>query len=73
VIYAAGRYWGTDREIANALGPDIQPATVRRWHDRKGLTKIEGRYPLDEAATIEAQVRRSTRGRPRLDRTPIPA
>ncbi|MCZ7376533.1 hypothetical protein [Micromonospora sp. WMMC250] len=65
MIYAAGRYWGTDRELAAALGPDITPAMIRRYRERDGLTTIEGRSPLDEAATIEARKRRSTRGRPR--------
>lgn len=65
MLYANGRYWGTDVEIAKALGSDVNPATVRRWHDRKGLTKIHGRYPLDQAAQIEANTRKSKRGRPR--------
>ncbi|TDC81890.1 hypothetical protein E1193_13380 [Micromonospora sp. KC606] len=74
MIYAAGRHWGTDRELAAALGPDVTPAMIRRWRDRDGLTTIEGRSPLDEAATIEAAKRRSTRGRPRrLDPAAVPA
>lgn len=67
MITAAGRTWGTATEIARALGGDVTPAMVRRWHDRDGLTKIDGRYPLDEAARIEASKRRSGRGRKRLD------
>ena len=65
MIHAAGREWGTAAEIAARLGPDITPAMVRRWHDRKGLTRTAGLYPLDEATAIEAATRRSTRGRPR--------
>lgn len=65
MIYAADRYWGTDRELAAALGADVTPAMIRRWRDRDGLLTIEGRSPLDQAATIEADKRRSTRGRPR--------
>ncbi|MEU5668964.1 hypothetical protein ABZ749_01075 [Micromonospora sp. NPDC047753] len=73
MIYAAGRYWGTDRELAAALGTDVTPAMIRRWRDRKGLTTVDGRSPLDEAAAIEAQVRRATRGRPRLDQAALSA
>ncbi|MBM0275338.1 hypothetical protein [Micromonospora tarensis] len=72
MIYAAGRYWGTDREIAAALGPDVTPAMIRRWRDPRrwknptdALLTIEGRSPLDQAAAIEVDKRRSTRGRPR--------
>ncbi|MGA4726282.1 hypothetical protein ACPB67_02580 [Micromonospora taraxaci] len=65
MIYAAGRYWGTAAQLAAALGPDVTPAMIRRWRDRDGLTTIDGRSPLDQAATIEAAKRRSTRGRPR--------
>ncbi|MET7867968.1 hypothetical protein [Micromonospora taraxaci] len=74
MIYAAGRYWGTAAQLAHALGADVTPAMIRRWRDRDGLTTIDGCSPLDEAATIEARKRRSTRGRPRrLDPVPVPA
>ncbi|MEU5945123.1 hypothetical protein ABZ793_06120 [Micromonospora sp. NPDC047465] len=55
--------------MAAVLGSDVTEAMVRRWRDRDHLTIIRvGRTaysPLDEAATIEAAKRRSTRGRPR--------
>jgi len=68
-----GERYGTAAEIAAALGPDITAAMVRRWADRDGLERVrtpgrgrgEVRYPLREAAIIEAQKRSATRGRPR--------
>lgn len=62
-----GRYWGTAAQLAARLGPDITPAMIRRWRERKGLTTIAGYSPLDEAATIERDTRMRTvrRGRPR--------
>ncbi|MFI5852280.1 hypothetical protein ACIA7R_31395 [Micromonospora chalcea] len=69
-----GREWGTPTQLAARLGPDITPAMVRRWRERKNLTTVDGLSPLDEAATIEAAVRRSTRGRPRrLDHAQVAA
>lgn len=74
MIRVEGAYWGTAAEIAAALGPDIKPATVRRWAARDGLTAVRSvdaggrpqvQYPLDQAATIEARKRMSGRGRPR--------
>lgn len=60
-----GREWGTPAELAARLGGDVTVGMIRRWRDRKGLTTVAGLSPLDEAAAIEAQVRTSTRGRPR--------
>ncbi|WP_320069617.1 hypothetical protein [Micromonospora sp. RTGN7] len=65
MIRVDGREWGTAVQLAERLGPDVTEAMVRRWRDRKGLTTVEGYSPLDEAAAIEATVRRSPRGRPR--------
>lgn len=69
MIQAAGVTYGTARDIARALGPDITPAMVRRWAQRHGLTSTRvGRrvlYPLGDAARIERDVRRSGRGRAR--------
>lgn len=78
MIWRDGTYWGTAREIASALGPDVTEAMVRNWHRRDGLVRVrmagadsraEVRYPLDQAATIERDKRQSARGRPRLDTT----
>ncbi|NBE80327.1 hypothetical protein [Micromonospora rubida] len=65
MIRIDGREWGTVEQLAERLGPDITPAMVRRWRDRKGLTTRAGYSPLDEAAAIEHAVRTSPRGRPR--------
>lgn len=70
MLYVRGRYWGTDQQIADALGTDITPAMIRRWADRKGLQRVTipgvgVRYPLDQAAAIEATVTTSGRGRRR--------
>lgn len=74
MIRVYGIEYGTAAEIAHALGPDIRPATVRRWADRDGLQRIrttddngrpEVRYPLNQAARIEAAKRLGGRGRPR--------
>lgn len=84
MIRVEGEDWGTAAEIAAALGPDVRPATVRRWADRDGLPAVRAagtdgrptvRYPLDAAARIEAAKRRGGRGRPReLDiETVLPA
>lgn len=80
MIQIGGKTWGTAAEIAAALGPDIRPATVRRWETRDGLPAHRGKddtgrpqvlFPLAEAARIEAAKRLSRRGRPRqLDTTP---
>jgi hypothetical protein len=74
VIRVDGKDWGTAAEIAAALGPDIRPATVRRWADRDGLPAVRStgtdgrpavRYPLDDAARIEAAKRLGGLGRRR--------
>lgn len=83
VITVDGRTYGTAAEIAEALGPDITPAAVRKWATRDGLPRTrmrdangrpEVRYPLAEAAIIERDKRLSTRGRKRkLDAAPATA
>ena len=74
MIRAGGREYGTAAEIAEALGPDVTEAMVRNWARRDGLVRVrmagpdgrpEVRYPLDQAAQIEAAKRKSGRGRPR--------
>ena len=74
MIWVEKRQWGTAAEIAEALGPDVTATTVRWWARNDGLTAIRHRddagrprvrYPLDEAAAIEAAKRMSGRGRPR--------
>jgi hypothetical protein len=74
VITVEGQCWGTAAEIAEALGPDVTPTMVRNWARRDGLPKArsedddgrpEVRYPLAQAAVIEARKRLATRGRPR--------
>ncbi|GHJ11202.1 hypothetical protein TPA0907_55690 [Micromonospora humidisoli] len=70
MITVNGREWGTPADLAERLGPDVTPAMIRRWRDRKGLTTVQGYSPIDEAAAIELATRTSTRGRPRrLDLT----
>lgn len=74
MIRVDGREWGTPAQLAARLGPDVTPAMIRRWRDRKGLTTTAGLSPLDEAAAIERDTRTSTRGRPRrLDPAPVAA
>jgi hypothetical protein len=69
VIPVQGRQWGTAAELAEALGPDVTEAMVRRWRERDGLTAVEvGRKvlsPLDQTARIERDKRLSGTGRPR--------
>lgn len=73
VITVAGQRYGTARDIAQALGPDITAARVRDWARRGLLTGHhlpgQGRgttwYRLDHAATTERTTRQATRGRPR--------
>ena len=69
MIRVLGRLWGTAAEIAQALGPDVTEAMVRRWRDRDGLASVEvGRTvlsPLDQAARIERDKRLAARGRRR--------
>lgn len=73
-----GREYGTAAEIAHRLGPDVTQAMVRNWSQRDGLARHrDGRtvyYALDQAASIEAAKRHTTRGRPRqLDATLVTA
>ncbi|MEV4416133.1 hypothetical protein [Catellatospora sp. NPDC049609] len=82
MILLEGKQWGTAAQIAAALGPDVTAAMVRRWAERDGLRSVrsvdglgrrEVRFPLDEAAAIEARKRRGGRGRPRqLDNVTAP-
>jgi hypothetical protein len=71
VIAHDGREYGTAAQIAHALGGDVTEAMVRNWArpDREQLARHRvGRtvyYPLDQAATIERDKRRTPRGRPR--------
>ncbi len=59
------REYGTAAEIADALGPDVTTAMVRRWADRDGLPAYHEpgrgrgtvRYLLDRAAAIERERR----------------
>lgn len=73
MIRVDDREWGTPAELAARLGPDITPAMIRRWRDRKHLTTVAGYSPLDEAAAIERNIRMrpTRRGRPR--RLDLPA
>lgn len=78
MIYAAGRYWGTAAELAEHLGSDVTERMIFNWRRRDGLECHHiGRTvysPLDQAAEIEAQKRRSGRGRARqLDPTLVNA
>lgn len=70
-----GREWGTAAQLAARLGPDITPAMIRRWRERKGLTTRAGHSPLDEAQTIERdiRIRPVRRGRPRRVDVGLPA
>src|SRR5688500_12299473 len=76
MIRVKGRMWGTADETAAALGSDITAAMVRRWSERDGLEAVTVpgsgrgtvRYPLDQAATIEARKGTTGRGRPRRGR-----
>ena len=73
-----GRWWGTAAELAAHLTTPEDTVTdsmIRNWARRDGLTKTriadasgrpQVRYPLDQAAAIEAAKRRSQRGRPRV-------
>ena len=73
MIWVRGVEYGTAAEIAHRLGLDVTAGMVRRWADRDGLpahrTTGRGRgtvrYPLPEAARIEAIKRDTSRGRPR--------
>jgi hypothetical protein len=73
VIPVDGVEYGTAAEIAAQLGADVTPAMVRNWARRDGLVAYrlpgarrgEVRYPLPDAARIEAEKRRSGRGRAR--------
>lgn len=73
MITVGGHRYGTARDIAAALGPDITAQRVRDWAYR-GLLQgrhLPGRgrgttwYRLDQAATVERDTRTSTRGKRR--------
>lgn len=75
VIPLRGQTYGTAAELAQALGPDVTPRMIENWARRDGLAKITSRdddgvlrtrYPLRDAAMIEARKRATRRGRPRL-------
>jgi len=69
VIEVDGVVYGDAVEIAARLGPGVTTTMVRNWHRRDGLpARRVGRrvyFPLLQAAVIERDKRRSTRGRPR--------
>jgi hypothetical protein len=73
MVTVKGRDYGTADEIAQSLGPDVTPTTVRRWADRHELPVVclpgrgggEVLFPLDRAAQIEHDTRNSPLGRPR--------
>jgi hypothetical protein len=69
MIDVDGVEYGRAAEVAARLGGDVTPAMVRNWARRDGLAEHRvGRavyYPLGQAAMIERDKRRSTRGRPR--------
>jgi hypothetical protein len=74
MIVVAGVRWGTAAEIANYLGHGVTPAAVRSWAARDGLPaarmadgngRPQVRYPLPEAARIDAAKRHAQRGRKR--------
>lgn len=72
-----GREWGTAAQIAHQLGGDVTVDMVRNWAKpkrpdrleqvrmRDALGRPEVRYPLDQAAQIEAAKRLGGRGRAR--------
>jgi len=73
-----GRWWGTAAELAAHLTTPEDKVTdsmIRNWARRDGLEaarttdhigRPQVRYPLDQAAALEAAKRRSSRGRPRV-------
>lgn len=69
MITVDGVAYGRAGEIAARLGTDVTPAMVRNWARRDGLAEHRvGRavyFRLDQAAELERDKRRSTRGRPR--------
>lgn len=73
MIPIRGETYGTATEIAAALGTDVTPDMIENWSRRDGLAKVKTRdqdgvlrtrYPLRQAAMIEA-TKRATRRRPR--------
>jgi hypothetical protein len=65
-----GSEWGTAAEIAQRLGPGVSRAMIRFWVRDRRLTKVvvgprEVRYSVAEVSAVEAEVRRSGRGRGR--------
>lgn len=74
MIVLDGVRWGTAREIADQLGHGVTAAAVRKWASRDGLPvartfdtsgRPQVRYPLPEAARIDAEKRSGPRGRHR--------
>ncbi|MFI7547227.1 hypothetical protein [Actinoplanes sp. NPDC049599] len=74
MIVVDGVRWGTAAEIAVQLGHGVTAAAVRSWAARDGLLAVrtrdgagrpQVRYPLPEAARIDAAKRHAGRGRPR--------
>jgi predicted ArsR family transcriptional regulator len=72
MINLDGVRWGTAKEIAVQLGHGVTEAAVRSWAARDGLLAVrvrdgagrpQVRYPLTEAARIDAAKRRGGRGR----------
>lgn len=82
LIRRDGDLWGTATQIAHRLGPDVTTAMIRNWAKRDGLPaarmrdhhgRPQVRYPLNQAADIEAAKYLSGRGRPRrVDAEPTP-
>ncbi|MFG2059680.1 hypothetical protein ACGFI9_37280 [Micromonospora sp. NPDC048930] len=62
-----GREYGTVQQLVHRLGADVTVGMVRQWRKRKGLGNHDGLSFLDEAQTIEGDIRRrkDRRGRPR--------
>ncbi|ROT25876.1 helix-turn-helix domain-containing protein [Micromonospora sp. HM5-17] len=50
IVRVEGEEYGTAAELAAVLGPDVTPATIRRWAERAGLPAYRDgrtvRYPL---------------------------
>jgi hypothetical protein len=59
----------TAGEASDYLGPDVTPAMVYKWRQRRMVNAYrvgrEKYYRLDELKEVEGVLRRSARGRPR--------